>query len=122
MVISETFPNPHIVEYHVRKRLTEGSILSYCGKDWLAMERADNNLLSQLRRRLLGIGTFSYERHKHREHMKNAALVDDLFSLEGIVEVTLHPYRIRVAKGQAFAWNEIDTAILQILQKYGMED
>jgi len=89
---------------------------------WGALERADSGLLLRILRRLLGRGAADYERFECQERQRNAPLIDDLFAIEGIQAITLHPYSINITKGQAFTWKELDPQISAILSKHGFEE
>jgi len=44
-------------------------------------------------------------------------LLEEVFSLPGIVDVFIHPYSLNVIKGEAFNWEDIEPGIITALKR-----
>ena len=120
MIHIEEVLNPNILQFHVRRRLTDSSALMYNIKDWEKIEVADMGVL----RRFFSL-FFKNGRdlmfHEHHEMMKNKKVVDALFDINGVESVTIDQFSVIVEKGRAFDWSNLQPSILKVLQRYNLD-
>ena len=45
-------------------------------------------------------------------------LLDDLFEIEGLASVTLHPFAVEVERGVLFHWHDLHRGIIEALEKH----
>ena len=45
-------------------------------------------------------------------------LLDDLFEIEGVASVTLHPFAVEIERGVLFPWGGLYPGIIEVLEKH----
>jgi len=83
------------------------------------IEEADNGRLMRFLRTLIhGKAAQKCFEHELDERRKNAPLVDALFEIAGVTSVSLKPYEVTIIKAKDFDWIEIETAALDVFEKF----
>jgi len=96
-VYIETVPNPDCIIVHVNYEISNAVI---------------ENFMRPLRD--------SSERYLDKIGPLGTKIVRELFSLQGIAEVTIQPYQLHIQKGKLFDWVKLKPAIKRILNKQGL--
>lgn len=95
VVIEETHPHPDIRTFHTNTEISQNHINSFkrplreSSKPYLAEVGPDGS-----------------------------AIVNDLLTVDGIIEVTISSYEIAVHIGKAFSWEDMNPQIQAILRKH----
>lgn len=121
-LVRETHPNPDMVTYHVTSRLSQTGILNFRAPTWNLVRLADmSGLLKLFRFILFGKAGREHEKAEKRDYEANSSLANDLLAIDGIVSVLIDQYSIRMEKGRAFAWPDLEPSIQQVLEKHALK-
>lgn len=121
----ERCPNPHIIYFHLRKRLIDSMIMTFDSKDWRKLAEADSargGLLGFFRRIFFGKEAKEYFTDERQQRLKMGDLVDEIFAIDGVTNVVLKQFELGIEKAEEFEWAEIEPKVVEILKKNGYDD
>lgn len=93
-IIVERVPNPHCLVFHTTAELSQGSISQLF---WRPLRPYSEPYLNEM-----------------GEH--GARVVRQIFAIAGVAEVSITPYHLHISKGEAFDWEDIKPAIIEVIR------
>lgn len=113
----ERHPNPHCATWHVRCCLTRRMIVAAESKE--DAQRGAEDRRTPLQKLLSACGLLRDHFKESREEAKRLRpIFEALFGIDGVARVSVSPYEIHIAKGQAFTWGEIEPRISEVIDQY----
>ena len=119
--LPRSVPNPHIMIWEVRKRLTDARIMTFDSKDWKSVSDADElGWLGRGLRFILGLRKAQEEERK--EELRFKPFVNDLFGIHGVTSVTIEQYSFSVDKAKLYTWEEVMPMVERVFEKHWLAE